>query len=142
MAVNLENINGLRIVRWPDPVLTQNCRKIRFSNDGLRPDDLPRLASKMLELMRGIGVGIAAPQVGLPLRMFVWSVEGDEGAVVNPILSDPTGEDTLVEGCLSLPGVRIDVRRPISILMSGEDLNGAPLSPPARRRPSRQGMAA
>lgn len=125
MVVNLENIDGLRIVRWPDPVLTQPCREIRFS----QPDDLPRLASKMLELMRGIGVGLAASQVGLPLRMFVWSVEGDEGVVVNPILSDPAGEDTLAEGCLSLPGVRIEVRRPSSILMSGEDLNGAPLPP-------------
>lgn len=124
MAISPENIDGLRIVRWPDPVLTRRCREAE-----LPAGDLPRIASKMLELMRSVGIGLAAPQVGLPVRMFVWSVDGDDGAVVNPVLSDPTGEDTLIEGCLSLPGVRIEVRRPTGISMSGMSVDGDPLPP-------------
>ncbi len=131
MAMSLGNIDGLRIVHWPNPVLTQRCREIGFPDDGTRPDDLPGIASKMLELMRRGGIGLAASQVGLPIRMFVWSVDGDEGAVVNPILSDPAGEDTLVEGCLSLPGVQVEVRRPESISMSGVTLSGEAM--PVRR---------
>lgn len=126
MALSLENIEDLQIVHWPDSVLTKRCRWVEFP-----VGNLPRLASRMLKLIRLVGIGLAAPQVGLPLRMFVWNVAGDEGAVVNPILSDPTGEDTLVEGCLSLPGVNIEVRRPMSISMSGMSVNGDTL--PRRR---------
>jgi len=118
------NIDDLRIVRWPNPVLTQRCQEIKF------PDDLSAVASKMLALMRKApGVGLAAPQVGLSIRMFVWSVDDDEGAIVNPILCDPTGEDSFVEGCLSLPGVHVEVRRPVSISMSGASTVGDPLPP-------------
>lgn len=118
------DINSLRIVHWPDPILTQCCREIEFP-----ADVLPQLASKMLELVRPVGVGLAAPQVGLLVRMFVWSVDGDEGAVVNPILSDPAGDIALTEACLSLPDVAVEVRRPDGISMSGMSPDGTPLAP-------------
>lgn len=125
MATNLD-INALQIVRWPNPALTQRCRDIEFP----ATDDLPRIASKMLELMRlEAGIGLAASQAGLAIRMFVWSVDGDEGAVVNPILSDPIGKEALVEGCLSLPGVHVEVQRPAGISMSGLTVTGPPLPP-------------
>ncbi len=132
MAVSLENIDGLRILRWPEPVLARRCEGIDPQNPLGEGWFVDKVASKMLELMRQAGgLGLAAPQVGLPIRMFVWSVDGDDGVAVNPILSDPTGEDTLIEGCLSLPGVCIDVRRHVGISMSSMSVSGDPL--PHRR---------
>lgn len=133
MATNPVDIDGLRIVHWPDPILTQRCGEIEFPDDPhALASNMAGVAAKMLGLMhRAPGVGLAASQVGLAIRMFVWSVDGDEGAVVNPVLSDPAGEDSLVEGCLSLPGVHVEVRRPTSISMSGLSVGGDPL--PLRR---------
>jgi peptide deformylase len=73
------------------------------------------------------GVGLAAPQLGLLLRLFTWQVSEDEepGVLVNPVIdwkSDETDVDD--EGCLSLGDVRVAVRRPTAIKVHGQDLTG------------------
>ena len=78
------------------------------------------------------GVGLAANQVALPYRMFVVNPTGDpdsgeELAFLNPTLSRPRGTAIQEEGCLSLPGLRADVRRPQRVIIEAWDLNGQPI---------------
>jgi peptide deformylase len=85
----------------------------------------------MIELMRQArGVGLAAPQVGLNIRMFVMNPTGqpdDDRVYVNPVLSDPDGEDTAEEGCLSLPSINAQISRNKQIRMQAQDLDGKPV---------------
>jgi peptide deformylase len=74
------------------------------------------------------GVGLAAPQVGLSLRFFVFdSGLGDVGAVANPILSEMEGEQESDEGCLSVPGLFYPTTRFASVRVDGQDLEGSPI---------------
>jgi peptide deformylase len=85
----------------------------------------------MIELMRQHkGVGLAAPQVGQNIRMFVMNPTGepnDNRVYVNPVLSEPQGEETNEEGCLSLPNVNAQISRDKSIQIKAFDLDGQPI---------------
>jgi peptide deformylase len=87
----------------------------------------------MFEIMYDAqGVGLAANQVALPYRMFVVNPTGDpdsgeEMAFLNPTLSRPRGTAIQEEGCLSLPGLRADVRRPQRVIIEAWDLDGQPI---------------
>jgi peptide deformylase len=90
-------------------------------------DDLRRLVDRMIALMHDAqGVGLAATQVGVLRRLFVFA-PGDEGpqAIVNPVVverEDETATDD--EGCLSLQGVRVPVERSVRVVLEGKDPNG------------------
>jgi peptide deformylase len=78
------------------------------------------------------GIGLAAPQVALPYRLFVVNCagrrgDGEEHVFINPVLSRPRGTAVQEEGCLSLPGVRMDVRRPQKVVVDAFSLEGEPL---------------
>jgi peptide deformylase len=78
------------------------------------------------------GVGLAANQVALPYRLFIVNLEarsdaGEELVFVNPTLSRPRGTAVQEEGCLSLPGLRMDVRRPERIVIDAWSLEGEPI---------------
>jgi len=113
----------LKIVLWPDPILKKVCRPVTDFNQNLR-----ELAARMLELMRqSKGVGLAAPQVGQSVRMFVMNPTGkpeDDRAYINPVLTDITGEEEAEEGCLSLPDININVIRTRTIRIDAVDLDG------------------
>lgn len=131
---------ALRIVLYPHPVLKRRADEV---------DPTPGLGAisrRMIELMRGAdGIGLAAPQVGLAMRLFVAHVPGegeDTGAAggavdearswnaepevyVNPVIEAFEGFPTLMaEGCLSLPGISGEVPRPPTVRMSWTDLQG------------------
>jgi peptide deformylase len=101
-------------------------------------DDLRRLVEDMYETMdMAPGVGLAGPQVGVPLRLFVYAYETDEGeplrgVAINPqlwISPPPIGEadeDTESEGCLSFPGERFPLRRSERALLRAVDLDNRP----------------
>jgi peptide deformylase len=115
----------LKIINFPHPTLRRPSKSIR------RVDaDLKRIAAEMLELMyEAKGVGLAANQVDLPLRIFVANPsgvqgDGEEWVVINPVLQRPKGSETAEEGCLSLPGVHGMVVRPKEIHLNGYDLSG------------------
>jgi peptide deformylase len=93
-------------------------------------DTLARLAGDMFETMYAApGVGLAAPQVGLSIRFFVFDDgEGTRGAVANPVLSEFEGELDGDEGCLSVPGLYYPTRRAARVHLTGRDLAGAPVS--------------
>jgi len=110
---------------YPDPVLRVKCRRVETFDDGLR-----KLAANMVETMHAApGVGLAAPQVGVDLRLAVVdiSVGEDPAAVyvlVNPEVVRREGLETDVEGCLSLPGINDNVDRPFAITVRAQNLEG------------------
>jgi peptide deformylase len=117
----------LAIINYPDPRLRKMSKPVESFDDDLRA-----LAARMLELMREHrGVGLAAPQVGVNLRLFVMNHSGkpeDDRVYVNPILSDPTGDEEGEEGCLSLPDINTPVVRARTLRLDAHDLDGNPVS--------------
>jgi peptide deformylase len=115
-----------QIRQYPDAVLRMRAREVESFDD-----DLARLADRMTHLMHDArGVGLAATQVGVLQRIFVFHKEGDEEAtaVVNPDLVErSTNTEVLDEGCLSLQGVLVPVERSLKVTLAGQDLAGAPL---------------
>ena len=107
-----------------DPVLREPTRQVELFDDALR-----RLAADMTETMYAApGVGMAANQVGLSVACFVYDDrEGHTGFVANPELSELEGEDTMDEGCLSIPGPYHPTVRAQSARLRGLDLDGEPL---------------
>ncbi len=116
----------LRIICYPDPRLRKACKPVEKFNA-----DLAALAGRMLELMRAEqGIGLAAPQVGLQVSMFVCNVTGDpkdDRVFVNPKLTELSGEMDSQEGCLSIPDVTVTVRRAERCRISAKDLAGKPV---------------
>ncbi len=107
-----------------DPVLKSRATPVKDFDESLE-----RLAQDMLRIMReNEGVGLAANQVGRLKRIFVAAYEDQEFVVVNPVVewsSESTEKDE--EGCLSLPGTRVQVERPYAVTVSGRDASGTPV---------------
>ena len=119
-------IEKLTIVHYPHPALRVKCAPVTEFGEALQ-----RLAEQMLALMRAAkGVGLAAPQVNVPLRLFVMNATGEDGddrVYVNPQIRDMHGSVEAEEGCLSLPGINVQVRRAQRCRIVAQDLAGAPL---------------
>ena len=107
-----------------NPVLRERAAPVSVFDDALR-----RLVDDMLETMYAApGVGLAGNQVGLRTACFVYDDrEGHAGLVANPRLSEPEGEETLEEGCLSIPGPYHPMVRAARVRLVGADLDGEPL---------------
>ena len=116
---------ALEIRTFGDPVLKSAATPVENFDDSLS-----RLAGDMLATMRERdGVGLAATQVGRLKRIFVASLEDEEYAIVNPVIENRTEQtETDHEGCLSLPGVQVEVERPYGITVTGSDPEGTPVS--------------
>lgn len=115
----------LPILRWPDPRLSQVCAPVGAVTDAMRA-----LAGDMLDTMYAApGRGLAGPQVGAMVRVFVMDTGWKDGApspvvVIDPVIewaSDEVAQGD--EGCLSIPGVTAQVTRPISVRMRWRDLS-------------------
>ena len=107
-----------------DPVLRQRADEVVDFDKELR-----RLVEDLTDTMLGApGAGLAAPQIGVGLRVFTWNIEGEVGHLVNPVLE--LSEDTQdgPEGCLSIPGLAIDCRRALSVVAKGFDQHGEPVT--------------
>ena len=74
------------------------------------------------------GAGLAAPQLGVGLRVFTWHVDGELGHLVNPQLRLSEEVQDGEEGCLSIPGLSIDCRRALSVVAHGFDMHGEPVT--------------
>ena len=109
-----------------DPVLKQRAAEIT-NVDG----SLVQLADDMIAtLADAAGLGLAAPQVGVQRRLFVYDLRDDEGpkVIVNPTISESRGEWVYEEGCLSVPGLAWDIVRPKEVHLTGYDLDGNEVS--------------
>lgn len=118
---------ALEIRKLGDPVLREPGRDVTEFDDALR-----RLSEDMLQAMYDApGVGLAAQQVGLTLRFFVFDA-GEDGpgpmAIANPTLSEPEGEQEGDEGCLSIPGLYFPTKRAMKVRLDGFDLRGEPVT--------------
>ncbi len=118
----------LPIRTYPDPVLAQKCRPIDQVDQDIR-----RLAEEMAETMYDApGVGLAAPQVGRPIRLIVVdTAEGEQRGnpmmLVNPEILEAEGELVFNEGCLSVPDYTADVHRAARVKVQARDLDGKPV---------------
>ena len=111
----------LPIVCYPDEVLLQKAKRV--SNvDG----SIERLIDDMVDTMHEAdGVGLAAPQVGVSLRVIVIELPGEEMlALVNPQIVKRSGERLVEEGCLSVPGYRGEIKRSLKVIVKGLDRSG------------------
>ena len=107
-----------------DPVL----RKVAAEIDDV-DGKLVKLVDDMLETMYAEpGIGLAAPQVGVGRRLFVYDVGEGPEAIVNPVISESRGEWVYEEGCLSVPGLFWEIVRPKEIHLTGYDLDGNEVS--------------
>ena len=87
--------------------------------------DLARLAETMVATMyEAIGLGLAAPQIGVLKRMYTYDVGDGPAVLINPQIVDSHGEWTYDEGCLSIPDVHVEIVRPKVVTVQGIDLDG------------------
>lgn len=137
----------LELKIYPDPILRQRAEPVEDIDDSIRA-----VTARMIELMhQHEGIGLAAPQVGLPLRIFIGYVPfepadpeakpypdfgttepanatGQPMVFINPRVTEPSRQTTpLEEGCLSLPDIRGEVLRPETVRVQATDQNGEPI---------------
>ena len=110
-----------------DPVLRERASEVTDVTGAL-----VRLADDMVDTMRAApGLGLAAPQVGVQKRLFVYELpDSDEGpkTIINPTITETSGEWEYEEGCLSVPGLYFPIIRPKEIHLTGYDLDGNEVS--------------
>jgi peptide deformylase len=107
-----------------DPVLRKPAVEVVDFDRELR-----RLVQDLTDTMlEAPGAGLAAPQIGVGLRVFTWYVEGEVGHLVNPSLQLSEEQQDGPEGCLSIPGLSIDCRRALTVVAKGFDRYGEPVT--------------
>ena len=104
-----------------DPVLKTKAAPVT-EIDG----KIARLVDEMFDSLYASdsGVGLAAPQIGVQKQIFVWELEGDTMAIFNPEIVESSGESVYDEGCLSIPGLYVEIVRPKQVLLRGIDIDG------------------
>jgi peptide deformylase len=120
----------LKVRRYGDPVLRRRAEPVPNVSAEVR-----RLVDDMIDTMYDeVGIGLAAPQIGVSLRLMVVGDEEGRGAqaLVNPTITEQGGTVTAEEGCLSLPGIFAPVTRAEWVTMQAQDLDGRPVSITAR----------
>ncbi len=97
------------IVKYPNPILSTSCAPFNFE---LPPCDPVELSTTLLQVMYdNKGIGLAANQIGIPYRVFVMRGHPESFACFNPRIVSSSGEETMEEACLSVPGVHVKVKR-------------------------------
>jgi peptide deformylase len=112
----------LPIRALPDPILRQKSKRVKTIDNSIR-----KLVGDMIETMHAVPgrVGLAAPQVGVSLRVIVIGLPEEEDIVlINPEIVKRNGEHLVTEGCLSVPGYWGEIKRAESVTAKGKDLKG------------------
>lgn len=118
----------LDICKYPDPVLLKKAAPVKAIDASLR-----KLIQDMTETMyTAPGIGLAANQVGKPIRLIVFDVtpkdqDRNPSVLINPEIVESEGEQTLEEGCLSVPDYYSDVKRSARVIVRGLDAEGKPM---------------
>ena len=114
-------MNSYDVRIWGDPVLKKVAEDVT-EIDGALVDTCNAMLETMYEVP---GIGLAAPQVGISKRFFVYDMTGgdDPNVIINPVISETRGEWVYEEGCLSVPGLSWEIVRPREILITGYDLD-------------------
>ena len=107
-----------------DPVLRQPAREVTDFDVELR-----KLVADLTDTMLAApGAGLAAPQIGVGLRVFTWYVDGELGHLVNPTLELSEEQQHGAEGCLSIPDLTFECLRALSVVANGFDVHGEPVT--------------
>ena len=111
----------LKIRILPDPVLRQKAKKVANIDGAIQ-----KLIDDMVETMRAAsGVGLAAPQIGVPLRIVVIEMPEEEViTLINPQIIKRQGEREVEEACLSVPGYRGEIKRSLTVKVKAQDRQG------------------
>ena len=118
----------LEIIKYGNPILRNKSEAVPELTD-----EIKELIENMKEtlLASGNGIGLAAPQVGINKRLFVYSDLKDDldpedrlHALINPVFKKRAGKDTAIEGCLSIPGMHAEVERPYRVIIEGMNEEG------------------
>jgi peptide deformylase len=117
------DIEECRLTHYPAKVLTKPAKPIEKIDDNIR-----QLIEKMTDIMlENKGIGLAGPQVGVPLRIFIISLDANRENVrvyINPTVTPSGRPDSIEEGCLSVPGVSTKIRRYKKCKVTATDLEG------------------
>lgn len=114
-----------QIRTFGDPVLATEAGEVTEING-----KIVRIVDEMFETLYASdsGIGLAAPQVGIQRQIFVWDMDDDPRVIINPKIVESDGEWVYDEGCLSIPGLFVEMTRPKTVLMTGVDLDGNDIS--------------
>jgi peptide deformylase len=124
----------LTVRRYGDPILRQKARPVAE----VTPEIKAAIADLVETMHDQIGIGLAAPQVGIPLRLVVMDDgKGDVRALVNPVITEREGSVRAEEGCLSIPGIFAEVERSSRVGVEALDADGRGVSFEARGLPAR-----
>jgi peptide deformylase len=121
------------LIRKDDPIVKYEGDGVELLRQTSKPvlkitEDVPELVEQMERIMRAAnGVGLAAPQLGILQRIFVYDAGDGFHAIINPKIIARKGEQIGVEGCLSLPGLQGDVSRAEEVVVKGVDQFGKPV---------------
>ena len=116
----------LEVVKYGDPILTKKAEEVTKFDDSVR-----KFVDDMFETMYGApGVGLAAPQVGVLKRLFIMDCSSGKNkkqklVLINPVIESEEGEQVGDEGCLSFPGIYIQVARPQRLVVRAQDVGGS-----------------
>ena len=112
---------GYTIRTFGDPVLKTKAAAVT-EIDG----KVARLIDEMFDTLytSDSGIGLAAPQIGVQKQIFIWDMDDTPMVVINPEIVESSGEFVYDEGCLSIPGLYVEMLRPNQVLMRGLDLDG------------------
>jgi len=113
-----------KVITSENPILRQKAKKVHHFDPSIA-----KLIDDMFETMGAShGVGLAAPQIALSIRVFVAEFEDHKVAMVNPEIIKAEGEELGTEGCLSIPGyVGDNIRRATNVVVKGQDARGKPI---------------
>ena len=124
--IHAVDIDSLKIIHYPDPRLREECTPVEDPKDPI----IARLVSRMFDLMfASRGVGLAAPQVGITVRLFVASPTFDPSdchVYINPKIVAVDGRQDGEEGCLSFPDIHCKVRRHNVVTIQAFGADGEP----------------
>ncbi len=110
-----------QIRTFGDPVLKTKAAEVA-DIDG----KIARLVDDMFDTLYGndSGIALAAPQIGVQKQIFVWDVDDEQMAIINPQIVESSGEWVYDEGCLSIPGLYVEMLRPNNVLLRGLTVDG------------------
>ena len=115
---------GYEIRTYGDPVLKSQSLAIENIDD-----KLVRLTDAMFDIMyEAPGIGLAAPQIGVQKQLFVYDIGDGAEVLINPVVVESAGEWVYEEGCLSIPGLYVEMVRPKEILLKGINIDGEEVS--------------
>lgn len=119
----------LNVVKYGDPILTKRADEVSEFDEKLH-----KLIDDMFETMYGApGVGLAAPQVGVLKRLFVMDCSSGKNnkqkvVLINPVIESEEGEQVGDEGCLSFPGIFLEIKRAQRVVVRAQDLDGSEMT--------------